>query len=169
MSRLLRVRLAFLFALFSAFGLCNAELQNRAEVCTYSCPLNDADYMPVGLGSGPSNNNLRCTYPPLWNCQYDAVGYHPFHVRHCSLNAIISQTTGILLLDRDEGYCYITAICSTTSCECPPYDRDFFYLGPGSQVHGSILFCTYPTARGLNYSAAFCNYNMVRPFDRPFI
>ena len=44
---------------------------------------------------------------------------------------------------------------------CPTYDARDYILGPGTQVVGSMILCSYATYRQLNNTDIYCNYNLV--------
>ena len=48
---------------------------------------------------------------------------------------------------------------------CPSYDEYDFPLGPGTQVIGSMVLCSYASFRQLNNTDIYCNYNLVSIFS----
>ena len=143
-------------ALALATAVSGRTLERRAP-CV--CPAFDEEFNSLAPSSGEVGSVLRCIYPWLSRCQYNKVTALLRHFVATIIEsnfAIAFQSDGSLILDRNYGWCRPSSFDGT----CPTTDLYSSSLGPGSEIHGAVLYCTYPgpAATELPNTEFYCEY-----------
>ena len=145
--------LVVLLSVVLATVVSGGPLDRRAPC---SCPEFDLGFFPLSPSSDTVGSVLRCYYPYLSRCLYSTVSRPSRALNGVVETANVWQSDGSLLQDRNNGFCRMSA----TGRTCPSTDLAAYTLGPGSGVHGVILYCTYPTPSERSSTRFYCDYSV---------